>query len=254
MTDLAVQPSGGALARPRSAPVAPKAQQVRESLQNVRARLLKPFIEWDRIRGSFNEPGMPAAWQAARYADFLSFGWPRTDHPETEEHRELLVASVDRILAGFPSLDDLQAVAALMRTALDTKPNDGVTRMCVGLMVDGFPNARPHSPEAYLETIIDLVQGESFPPAAVGKACHDIIRTATFAPAPAEVLEKASEARDRLRSGVMQVERHHLNVDYLHRLRAWLESVPLLIRGPDSNYQHGPARPDHANYSSRFTA
>lgn len=237
MTDVAHHGSGNLPDR-RPAPQPSKADNARKTFANIRRRFLAPFDAWERAM-QVGEEGRAAMRDRPRYLA------PRIvcpQHPTSEHHRETLLAIFDEALKHQPDVASLAELRDEMNDAAGGQPIPAANRMIVAAMVAAFPNVRPHSPEYYLEALIEALDQTGLPPAAVAKTCNEIYLTSTYAPTAAEVLAKAKDVQANLTFGVKQIDRYREIVSWAAEVRRWLETVPLLA-SDRSNLERAPAPP-----------
>ncbi len=99
---------------------------------------------------------------------------------------------VEGRLTALPEVRRLEELDAQIAPGLVPCDTDQA-RVLVALMVDAFPNARPHAPESYLETMTYEVGAAQLGAAAVAAATREIVTTATFLPTVAELLKVAAD-------------------------------------------------------------
>lgn len=243
MTDVANYEQGRAPVQRASNPSAAKADKVRQTLARIRSQFLTPFDAWERAQAV-------GAAERGRMMGRPSFLAPRVfqpSHPTTEEDRTAQLARFDAALQNQPDVADLQALRADMEAASNGPASPAANRLIIATMVASFPNVRPHSPETYLEALIEVLDHTGLPPAAIAKTCNEIHRTSTFAPTAAEVLDKAKEVHANLTFGVKQIDRYAEVVAWATEVRHWLETVPLLATDR-ANYDRPPAPPANLSF------
>lgn len=243
MTQVAAYDHGRAPAPRPAQPGDAKADKVRKTIARIRIQFLAPFDAWERAAAG-------GAVERGRMIDRPQFLSPRVlqpMHPATEEQRAFQLARFDASLKNQPEAASLADLRADMDAAANGSPLPAATRLIIGTMVASFPNVRPHSPETYLEALIEALDHTGLPPAAIAKTCNEIYLTSTFAPTGAEVLEKAKEVHATLSFRVKQIDRYAEIMDWAVKVRSWLETVPLLA--PDrSNAARAPLPPANLSY------
>jgi len=118
----------------------------------------------------------------------------RVRQPSSEEDRTRQSDFLLEQSAIQPDPTEARAHLKRVEAVIENGFNPAEARVAIALMIDAYPNARPHSPEAYIASIMDVLQGEGFPTAAVSIACHELKTETTFLPALAEVVEKVRSA------------------------------------------------------------
>lgn len=205
-----------------SAPRATKAQTVAKSLQHIRENLLAPFNEWDILRHS-----VPSVDSRGERVIALVFSAEIVRQPNSEADRRAQIDRAEWLLVRQPDPADvgqaLRKVEAAAAASFDLRQ----TRFILGLMIDAFPNARPHNPDGYLETVVDIVRSADPSPAIVAKACDEIKRTFKFPPSAAEVLEKIIEAEKSLASFIRIARSFLEKAEFVQMQIEWLGQVPL---------------------------
>lgn len=243
MTNVATYDHGRAPAQRAAQPGDVKADKVRKTIARIRSQFLAPFDAWERAAAA-------GATERARMIDRPQFLAPRVlqpMHPATEEQRAFQLARFDASLQNQPDVTSLADLRADMDAAANGPPLPAATRLIIGTMVASFPNVRPHSPETYLEALIEALDHTGLPPAAIAKTCNEIYLTSTFAPTGAEVLEKAKEVHATLTFGVKQIDRYAEVVAWATGVRQWLETVPLLA-ADRTNYDRPPQAPANLSF------
>lgn len=225
MTDI-VPTSAGTPAR--SSYSEAKAARVREALTRVRANYLAVFRDIDDARLSHNQRALQVADRGGWIGDFLHPQLSAPEQPRTEDDRVAGLRRLDMALVDQP---DRSGILGLRDRAL-AAATEGYAmppaRLAVGLMINSFPNARPHSPESYQEALVDQLEATGLGPAPIAKACNDLVRKSTFVPTAAEVVAAANDAQSALRIFVIEVERFRAIADWVPAARSWLEDVELL--------------------------
>lgn len=114
----------------------------------------------------------------------------RLRHPEfANQHCDALQAWIEQA----PNTADLaRLLQAYEVSAIPAVANQ--VRSVVSLMVDAFPNARPHAPEVYFEVLVDQVVSGQFSVGEVARAYQAILTKSKFPPSAAEFVEACSTA------------------------------------------------------------
>lgn len=246
MTDVA-QSTGNLPAR-RLHDEDTKADKARKTFANIRSRFLAPFDALERAQ-------RVGAAERSHMTDRPGYLVPRVyhpTHPSTEADRQQQLAMFDAALANQPDMGSLEGLRRDLNEAASGAPVPAANRMIVGAMIAAFPNVRPHSPEYYMEALIEALKQLQLPPAAVAKTCNEIYQTATFAPTAAEVLAKAKEVHASLQFSVKQIDRYGEICAWAASVRRWIETVPLLAANR-SNFDRPPAPPPALSFSPSRT-
>lgn len=233
MNDL-VPTSGGAPANPAAA----KAEKIKATLQRVRQQYLAPFDAWD-----------VAVKEGQRDRDALFDGrvflYPKFEepwHPKSEEDRDQVLRQLDRSMIGQPSMMTVTTLRSKLDGIATEKPNSRMNRVLAGLMVGSFPNARPYSPDTYLEALIDALEQSGLLVAVVAKACNQVTTTCKFPPTVSEVVEAAEGVSTGLSNKLFMLDRYAEKFEYAGLVRAWIKAVPLLA-SDGSNRERPPQEP-----------
>lgn len=141
----------------------------------------------------------------------------------SQSMRDAELEHLRAVLDVLPSKAAFQDMKARVAPALATFDFNS-TRLIVALMVDGFPNGRPHEPVVYVESLIQELKVSGFSPAVAAKACNDVLRGMRFLPAVAELVGLASSARE-------DVERFFRTIDRGLASRADHEQALAAVEG-----------------------
>lgn len=186
-----------------------RAAVVAKALRDIRAELLKPWNDHLRMMAAhpkWSETVFRSSVPRDRdHRDPIVLRRPPLCEPVRRSHLDDMRGALSRV----PPIDDISNITSALNGGTLAEPDSKKTRVLVGLMVDAFPNARPHDPVTYTETLVSelLSSGysgkeqrtlEPYPPMLVAMACSETIRTATFLPTIHEVLEKAESARKQI--------------------------------------------------------
>lgn len=208
-----------------------RAATVAKTLREIRETLLSATETFQRLKEMFPK------WVSAAFDD----RWPEYDSqtpfvlarpPTYESERQLQLAKFRRILGEMPPSMDVAIAAGALNQALDTPYEARKVRVIVGFMIDSFPNARPHEPVTYTETLVHELGVAKLPPAAVALACNEIIKTATFLPAVGEVLTKAEEFKKGLESKERLTDRTLNAIAYCEDAIQALKEITGLLEDP----------------------
>ncbi len=212
---------------PAHPPAASRQQTTAALLTKVRQTYLAIDTEWNRINEEFRAAATPNGNQPS----FLYPPGIREAAPATEEARERAITRLIDQAVAQPCSTEAKALLRSMEAALDAGFISNQARLIVALMIDAYPNARMHSPDAYIASIMDVLAAEDVSNAAIAIACNEMKTTTTFLPALAEVLEAVRKAekylwlrRDRLTKYLDWTERNDAAC-------AWLRTVPLATDG-----------------------
>ena len=163
-----------------------RAAMVRQGLAQVYDTLLAVFDDFDTFGALYPD------WRKYIYHPEIP------TNPDSWPRRDRLIERAREELAALPPNADLDALAMRVSDLATAGPDRQRASLIVGLMIDAFPNARPHSPETYQETLVWELGAGGYPVAAVARACREIVKTKPFLPAIAEVLEEAEKANAHL--------------------------------------------------------
>ncbi len=115
--------------------------------------------------------------------------------PHTVGERDRSVERWQAVLDALPPMERLESVYRDYVKALTDPPAPDMARIVVGLMIDAFPNARPHQPETYFETLLHELGNSTYSPQFVAVGCAELVRSNTFLPTVAEVLSSCYQVR-----------------------------------------------------------
>lgn len=162
----------------RSDPAAPFAKAL--------ASMAEAAAVVDDARAMLAEPWARLSWEISRRP------------PRDEE--------VAFILNRLPSSASTRASLAAI-SAGEQPASAAQVRQTIGALIDGYPNASPHAPIAYLETLIFEATRVKPSVAAITGACASLRRSTRFAPSAAELLEALESANTWLRGARQRLER-----------------------------------------------
>jgi hypothetical protein len=186
MTD-ALSPSdhGGRSLVPAEPAKPSRARTIATTMQDIDRQMIGPMNVWSDLETAF-----PAWFNAFIRVRDVAAG-NRLSVNDLLNHRwgPRLCRDLEAAEAALPSAQALEKAHAVVEGVLQTPVDPRRTRVMIGLMVDGFPNARPHNPEAYLETLVHEVVETGTRPHVVAVACRTVTRTAKWLPTPSEFLE-----------------------------------------------------------------
>lgn len=183
MTDIAItdpRRAVGAASKP------PRQQTVARSLKAIHDTHLSIWTDYADMLADFDGARRADHWQGS----FLQLPIHRHFQPENEAQRENAIRYLSEHTERQPDLREAEALLDRVDAAFDQGFAEAQVRVIIGLMVDAFPNARPHSPEAYVETLVHELSHQGTATAAIAKGCNAITLTSKFVPAASEVLEK----------------------------------------------------------------
>lgn len=183
-----------------NAPRAPasRAKALADGMRTVHVSLVRPFLNWRALR-----EGAGSGLVDACYRELPKF------RALTIPDRATLDRTRGRIQADMagPLCADAAKRMGELADAIEAQPFDlAKVRMIVALMVDSFPNARPHSPETYIEALVQQIEADEYSSAVVANACDAVVRKSTFLPSVSEVLEKC-EAAEREADNLIHLAR-----------------------------------------------
>lgn len=187
-------------ARPAAGQIAIGAEQAKAVVRKIDTEFLE--LRRHKARLWREHPKYISAVYELR--DLLSSLRRHREHPSG---RELDVNAVRERLLGFirrlPSRSDLEMTCRLSKAAIETKPKRDHLGLCIGRLVDSFPNARAHQPDMYRENLVHLAGRDGHSAQVVAEACDDLMRAEgqTFLPAPSEFLEACSKAAKSIEMG-----------------------------------------------------
>lgn len=202
-----------------------RAMSTAKALEAVDTTYLAPFRAFERLGAKVRSAGDPEpTWP------FISTFWlgrPDGGVVRSEGGRAREIASLEARLAERPDPETVAgAYADFVR--LRSTINQAQNRTIVALMLDAFPNARAHSPEAWMETVVKEVQVSEFSTLVVAKACNLLTRSETFAPSVGAVIERCElvasfvgMAIAGVENGRLQRRYYALCLDWLREATAW---------------------------------
>lgn len=183
MNDIATSDRSRAIG-PASKPT--RQQTVARSLKAIHDTHLSIWIDYAQMLAEFTEDRRLDHWQGS----FLQLPTHRHFQPENETQRENAIAYLLERTERQPDVRQAEALLDRVNAAFEQGFHEAQVRVIIGLMVDAFPNARPHSPEAYVETLVHELSHQGVTTAAIAKGCNAITLSAKFLPGASEVLEK----------------------------------------------------------------
>lgn len=182
MNDIIHQPDR----RPPTRQDAPsRGATIAASLRSIHQGMIKPFEEMIAMMGMHQE--------ALR----LAYKTPQINGatPRCESARVHNLTVLKGWLEKAPAPHEAQALADRYAQIADRTFSKDKAVLIIGLMIDAFPNARPHEPQAFIESLVHQMEAIGFSPFVVAKACNEIVRKAKFLPAVSEVLEACWEEK-----------------------------------------------------------
>lgn len=198
-------------------------ETVAQALKHIQRNYLSIWSEIAQLAIEFNDLRRQTGWQG----QMLHPPMLRHFQPSTLEERDRALAFLRQTQDHQPEPERLQALLERVNGAITEGFNDRRVRMIIGAMIDAFPNARPHAPEVYVESLIDNLGSDEAVTAAVAMACNDIIRTATFLPSISEVLEKTKSNQRSLSIWQSGFGRAAVWSGRAEEAIAWLEATPV---------------------------
>lgn len=214
-----------------------KATKVREALSKVRTQYLSVFDDIDAARKKHDQWARDVVARGGPRTSWLYPDLTQVRHPSSEAERADEIGRLNWAIASQPTLAVLGPLRDAAHKASTAKYAPAPTRLVVGLMINAYPNARPHSPESYQEAVVDQVMATGFGPVPIAKACNGLVRTSNFVPSPSEVVAAAESAQEGLLSFTRAVDSLAAMLEWADQARAWVEKIDLLAK-------------DRANYSS----
>lgn len=208
-----------------------RAKKVSETLDKIDETYLAPFRTFERLGAKVRAPdSTPPVWSQ------IAIFWlqrPQGGTPRSEEQRDAEIAALEGRLQERP---DPEAVADAYDAfvALRSKISQTQNRAIVALMIDAFPNARAHSPEAWMETVIKEVRVSEFSTLVIAKACNLLIRSETFAPSVGAVVERCELVQEFVDHAIAGVESARGQREYYARCLKWLHETPAWNGDPEN--------------------
>lgn len=215
MTDL-TEGRGQAPARVVKSPAQTVAQQMR-SIRELQTPL-KAGSEWRTTHPN---------WVAAAYRSFS--GQIQPDWVIGAEARKRYLDALDKTLADLPPYEEMVAAHQTVAEAVSAPYDAGKTRIIVAMMIDGYPNARPHNPTVFMEGLIGELSAEGFAPAIVAAGCNEATRTMAFLPAISEVTALCRAAHFAAEGQVIALARARQTADDA------LDSIDVIRRMPPAD-------------------
>lgn len=196
---MAIQPSSGV---PAARPQSSRQQTAANLLKRIRDNHLSIRSDYQALLAAFMEgqDELSRKNPERRRAVFLRPLAFTIYQPRTEEEREEGIAHLNGLAAQQPDIRVAQSLLTRVTAAVDQDLDASEARLAVALMIDAYPNARPHSPEAYIASIMDAICELGAPTVAVSMACHDLKTETTFLPALGEVVQRVKDSAESLRS------------------------------------------------------
>lgn len=199
-----------------------RAKKVSETLARIDETYLAPFRDFERLGAEVREPGSAApAW--SQIATF----WLR--RPEggvvrSEEDRAAKIGELEGCLQDRPDPNEVREAYDAFVAGRSTI-NHAQNRAIVALMIDAFPNARAHSPEAWMETVIKEVRVSEFSTLVVAKACNLLTRSETFAPSVGAVVGRCELVKEFIDLAIAGVESGRAQREYYALCLQWLRDT-----------------------------
>lgn len=207
---------------------ASKAEKVAITLRRINERLIAPRLQIrETVSGEVGTRARAIAGSSPpNRKDLLK------DDVWAEQRRGWIKGD----LAIIPSLDTLRPLLDFAEQAFNQPADRAQNRLLIGLMVDAYPNARPHSPETYFEALAHEIGESGYAPVVVACALRGIVREKTFAPSIAEVL------------GACEMEAMHQGFDARSlatevKAREWLDEAAPIIAAYEAGERFAPPPP-----------
>lgn len=209
---------------PSQSPAPSRAEKISKTLDAIDEAYLAPFRAFERLGAKVREPGSPPpTWEiiSTFWLQRIEGGAIRS---EEEREREIALLQAKLAQANDPELV-ADAYDALVRHRASI--NQAQNRTIVGLMLDAFPNARAHSPQAWMESVVKEVRVSEFSTLVVAKACNLLIRSETFAPSVGAVVERCELVVEFVDAAIAGVDRGRLQRRYYDLCIDWLKQTPV---------------------------
>lgn len=200
-----------------------RARAIAKTLTDVHTKYLAPFQRWEALGARIILSGDHTT-KSNRFVLWLQR--PAANQPGTEEQRAESIARLQAVLDEGPPLDAVQTAYSETLDALETYDTRQV-RTLIGIMLDAFPNARPHSPETWMEAVVHELSISGFAVMHVAKACNMLTRSERFAPSVAEVVARCEDVQSFTRAMLDAADRYELQRKVYEKIIAWLREVPL---------------------------
>ncbi|CAA0096890.1 Uncharacterised protein [Starkeya nomas] len=113
----------------------------------------------------------------------------------------------------LPDSATLWRISEHFETIWRGEPAENITRIVLSKMLDAIPNARPASPDAYVDAAVDVLAAieeqppyRGFAPPVVAAAARQALRTLKFCPSIAELHDLCVDVRAAYRAAALDVE------------------------------------------------
>jgi hypothetical protein len=183
-----------------------KAATVAQGLRRINEGLLRPVQAFEDLNGFAGGLWRRIAYTTDRRHAFSLIA----DEPELAsivDHDAARARAVALLLERMPAMEALLAVGRGLRGIELQDRDEAQTRLLVALMIDSFPAGRPHDPVSYFENAVFEVDALRLPPVAVAMGTREIVRTKSFMPSIAELLEACRSKAAELKSASKLVDR-----------------------------------------------
>lgn len=202
-----------------------KAEQVAGGLRQIHENLIAPRLRVaDAIKGNWASLAREIATSKLVRRDWFLLAGTVGDARRAQARSDL---------ATLPSREVLQPLHEFAAMTFEAPPNRAQTRLLVGLMLDSYPNARPHAPETYFEALAHELDASGYAPVAIACALREIVRKKAFVPAIAEVLEACEAEASKLR--------FHANaLANGLKARMWLEEASAVCAAYEAGERYTP--------------
>ncbi len=212
-----------------------RAKSVASMMARIQEQYLRPFRMLETLGAR-----VPTEADETVRGNFLFYlQRPQPHQPWTEEQRQQQIAKLQLALDEAPPVGALQEAYDRTLVALygakgmpfgKPQANPAQNRLIVGVLIDSFPNARPHDPETYLEALVAELAAGEYPAMAVAKACNMLVRSSKFVPSVAEVVQTVERVVAFLERVTHAYERHLDQRKVYEATIAWLREAQLYDR------------------------
>ncbi|GLK49507.1 hypothetical protein GCM10017620_24800 [Brevundimonas intermedia] len=201
-----------------------RAMSTAKALEAVDTTYLVPFRAFERLGTKVRAPGDEEPTWPFIPTFYLRrpTGELRTAKAFAKEIETLEARLAER--PGPEVVDDAYDAFVRLRGQINHAQN----RTIVALMLDAFPNARAHSPEAWMESVVKEVRVSEFSTLVVAKACNLLTRSETFAPSVGVVIERCElvasfvdMAIAGVKVGRLQRQYYALCLEWLRKAKTW---------------------------------
>ena len=189
-------------------------QAIRAGIRQMRTAR-EPFTAWAAIQ-SPEGPGHALRWERACRDLKPSPGIAREDWilsvAEGARRRwvdwERSVEGLRATLAAIPPEAELKRVRDLANAALNAPLSEAAIAQAVAATVDAYLPSRTAPVVVHVESVVDLILADGYPPVVVAEARENLLRSETrFAPSPHAFLQACASARATLKAAAETTER-----------------------------------------------